>query len=249
MKFDLPTFLPMVLLGTAQIRAECVPGEQEEVVPGYNVEYQCDMYRSGSLYRNIPSLLECAEICKEAPSPYCSYSLHHRQCVVGDLHGEDITRSGVTYMKQIRHAHHEEPFPPDMEEPFPEESCEEVTEVCEREKTRLDERLQQCEARTRACDFSFVSAECPRHHQQEVSVRCKKYKQWCGRYHNPATPKNIVTGIRLPECIEYCSNRAWCTYVLHNAAMVCHVYDRKVSYSLTPGVADGKWDCAVKAPN
>lgn len=65
--------------------------------------------------------------------------------------------------------------------------------------------------------------------------------------HNSAGPKNKVTGLTLPECIDYCSRRSWCDYALFRQTdYTCNTYERKVAYTLEPGVVSQEWKCAVK---
>lgn len=65
--------------------------------------------------------------------------------------------------------------------------------------------------------------------------------------HNSAGPKNIVTGLTLPECIDYCSRRSWYDYALYRPTdLTCNTYERIVGYTLEPGVVSPEWKCAVK---
>lgn len=51
----------------------------------------------------------------------------------------------------------------------------------------------------------------------------------------------------LAECINLCTSKAWCTYALHGIYYTkCQLYDRAAPYTLTPGLSDNAWNCAVK---
>jgi hypothetical protein len=157
MKFNLTILLPAALLGAAQVGANCVPGKQGEVVPSYEVEYQCNTFRTGKLHKDIESIEKCADVCKDANSSHCSYSPKHKQCVVGDANGEDKPRPGVYYMKRVN----EDPFPADDEEEDPfSDGCEDDFEACELEKDALKASLKTFQTNAVSCGLSFTDAQC-----------------------------------------------------------------------------------------
>ncbi|KAF7136981.1 hypothetical protein CNMCM5793_006732 [Aspergillus hiratsukae] len=101
--------------------------EREEVISGYEVEYQCDTYRTGDLHKNVATMEECAQICKDAGSSYCAHGAKHKQCVVGDENGTDKPAKGVYFMVKVE----DEPFPEQPEESFPKGDCNMELEDCE----------------------------------------------------------------------------------------------------------------------
>ncbi|KAF7137088.1 hypothetical protein CNMCM5793_006976 [Aspergillus hiratsukae] len=210
-----------VLLGAAHAGAQCVPGKREEVISGYEVEYQCDTYRTGKLHTNVATIEECAQLCKDAGSSYCA----HR---------------GVYFMTKVD----DEPFPDDPEEPFPGGDCDTELEDCE-------EDLKQCRAALKAKGFRFTSAQCTRDNKEEVDVAGQEYKIYCDRHHDPKNPLLKVTGVPFSECMTLCNHRKTCTYTLWKQAggHTCHLFSRQVAYTTVPGIpssGDNDWKTAVK---
>lgn len=147
MKFS--AFALAVILGAAHAGAQCVPGKQEEVIPGYEVEYQCNTYRTGTLHKNVATIEDCAQICQGVGSSYCSFSPKHKRCVVGDENGQDKPSTGVYSMTKLDN----DPFPEDDDEPFPDGECDEELKDCEDDK-------KKCEAALKAKGLRFTSAQC-----------------------------------------------------------------------------------------
>ncbi|KAJ5916252.1 hypothetical protein N7504_000267 [Penicillium tannophilum] len=230
-----------VILGAAHAGAQCVPGKQEEVIPGYKVEYQCDTYRSGKLHTKVVTIEECAQICKDAGSSYCSHGAKQKQCVVGDENGIDKPAKGVYFMTKVE----DDPFPEDDEDPFVDGECDEELKDCEDDK-------KKCEAALKAKGLRFTSAQCPRDDKQEVEVAGQEYKIYCDRYHDPSNPLLRVTGVPFVECMALCNHRSTCTYALWKQAggHTCHLFSRKVSYATVPGVkstsGENDWKTGVK---
>ncbi|KAJ5719705.1 hypothetical protein N7493_007283 [Penicillium malachiteum] len=165
-------FIPVVfalLLSAPHATASCVEGSSQEVIPGYEVDFKCNIYRTGKLHKNVATIEKCAQICKDAGSDHCSYGEKQKQCVVGDESGVDKPASGVSYMKRVEEE--EDPFAPvDEEDPFTDLPCDQALEgcdgnrkECEADKTSLAEKLDKCEASVRCNGLSFDAAKCEFH--------------------------------------------------------------------------------------
>ncbi|KAJ5763139.1 hypothetical protein N7533_001820 [Penicillium manginii] len=137
MKSTLLFLLHLGLLGVTHVSAQskCRVGSEKEVIPGYSVEFECGIYREGKRHENIANLEACAQICKSANSPYCSYSPPQKTCIVGSDIGKMGADSTMYYMKRLQ-GDEEYPDPPTHEDELTGElsTCKAGLDDCDKGK-------------------------------------------------------------------------------------------------------------------
>ncbi|GLA56035.1 hypothetical protein AnigIFM63604_004093 [Aspergillus niger] len=235
MKFSPALLFHLAVLSAAQASATCVPGTRETISPGYEVEYQCDVYRTGEMKVGIASTKDCAALCKDNDLTVCTYYPKTKKCMLGAVDGVDKPKAGAYYLKKVDDGWEDD----EWEDP----------EDCEAEKADLSLSLKECEKTKAAAVASADSrAVCPNGRDHEVIYGGSHYKVWCNRNHDARSPKEIHPVSNLGNCIALCNARAWCTYALQSATEAkCQLHDLKVNAATTPGVVNsGAWTMGLK---
>ncbi|KAM0085976.1 hypothetical protein ACKRZS_001779 [Fusarium odoratissimum] len=100
----LPTFVAIVAVSCSQVFAQaCVPIAERDIAPGYKVRVECDQYRKGTSTPKVPSLDDCAILCKNSgiTGAVCSYSQTSKICVVAKPDAPLVSKAGIFLMTPI----------------------------------------------------------------------------------------------------------------------------------------------------
>lgn len=163
----LVTFLLGATQANTQANTQCVTGQRETIRPGYVVEHKCNLFRQGDVHNGIGSNYECAQLCEAAARSVCSYHPPTKRCVVGRDDGQDVVRTGVTYMEKVHDA------PAVDEDPFALD-CGQEKDACLARETTLNAELAQCKktAASSATDSATL--------KDMLAANCKKSRS-CAR--------------------------------------------------------------------
>ncbi|KAH7215209.1 hypothetical protein DER44DRAFT_740754 [Fusarium oxysporum] len=99
-----PTFVAIVAVSCSQVFAQaCVPTAERDIAPGYKVRVECDQYRKGTSTPKVPSLDDCAILCKNSgiTGAVCSYSQTSKICVVAKPGAPLVSKAGIFLMTPI----------------------------------------------------------------------------------------------------------------------------------------------------
>ena len=141
MKFPL-SHVSVALVVALQATAACVPGHEEEILPGFTVQYRCDVYQFGTTHKNINSLQDCAKLCQDSGNDVCSFMDSRKICVVGDPTQPDSPQPGVYYMKHVANPFNPPPTGPTN--PFL-PTCEDELQDCQGSLAKHQPSTVSCE--------------------------------------------------------------------------------------------------------
>lgn len=161
--------LPITLIGTAS--ATCINNEIKEVIPGYKVKITCDSRVKGTL-NSAATQEACAQLCKTANAPHCSYKASTKQCLVATVDGVPQTSVGAVLMSKVQD---------DDGDDFPEPTDAEKLADCQAELATYKDKEWKCKDYNcfRSEVIELIMSIGPENHQKDIPLGDNTFRLWC----------------------------------------------------------------------
>ncbi|KAJ5099328.1 hypothetical protein N7532_006329 [Penicillium argentinense] len=170
------TYLPVLLAATSQARtlrtttSTCVEGHREQILPGYWVEYKCNVALTGFKYEDVATAKDCAELGK-FDKRVCTWKESTKVCIVGDKNGDEAGNPGATCMIPISS--------PGSGCGGSDKSCNDKLEKCEKKVEALEKKEETCKTKDEACEKKVGELEKKVEALEKKEETCKKKDEDC----------------------------------------------------------------------